>query len=335
MSIIKRNHFGGWLQYLIYLVLLKIDWWTFSSAHSIAINVTRNNKIFREPTYASENLNFEEPFNFDEISNNNDISANFLKTNLEISNKSQVFDLGTGSGSSSGYVSDSDSGSRWKEEKRKDNKKSDLSKVYVKIAHYIEADFTDDKQYEIYRLIAVGDTGGMSSYPYVSSRQIRVANTMEKFVKIDKTSILMLGDNFYYSGVKNMNDMRFNETFEKVYIGPLKKTDWYVIAGNHDYIGNVTAQMEYRKISKRWKYPYLYYEIVFEIDIKYRHNGSLKETITIVVLMLDTIILDLHKYYATGLEADKYMNNASRQSQKKWLRNISTRFKIKWLIELF
>ena len=70
---------------------------------------------------------------------------------------------------------------------------------------------------------------------------------------------LAVGDNFYDSGIRtDVHDQRFQSTFEKVFVQPhLQGPDFkfHVIAGNHDHGGNVTAQIEYTKMSNRWNYP--------------------------------------------------------------------------------
>ena len=57
--------------------------------------------------------------------------------------------------------------------------------------------------------------------------------------------VLGVGDNFYPRGIDFLhgkNDKRFNQTFEDVFIGDeLKNMPFYLVAGNHDYEGDVEA----------------------------------------------------------------------------------------------
>ena len=71
--------------------------------------------------------------------------------------------------------------------------------------------------------------------------------------------IIALGDNFYYTGVKNVHDPRFLQTFEKTYTKTFHFVPWYFVAGNHDHISNVSAQIEYSKVSSRWKFPHYFH----------------------------------------------------------------------------
>ncbi|KAF4740338.1 chitinase [Perkinsus olseni] len=91
------------------------------------------------------------------------------------------------------------------------------------------------------------------------------------------------GDNFYEEGIPTDEfDPRFHDTFENVFSAPsLRQVPWYVIAGNHDHIGNVTAQIAYSKMSSRWVFPALFHHKLF------RMGGS-----SVLVVMIDTIVLD-------------------------------------------
>ncbi|XP_066520291.1 tartrate-resistant acid phosphatase type 5a [Hoplias malabaricus] len=133
------------------------------------------------------------------------------------------------------------------------------------------------------RFLVLGDWGGLPNAPFVTPIEWATAQEMGRTAQqLGADFILALGDNFYYKGVKSVDDPRFQETFEKVYTAKSLNIPWFVVAGNHDHAGNVLAQIQYSKVSPRWNFPYYYYELNFRIP------GS---DSTLQVLMLDTVLL--------------------------------------------
>jgi len=71
--------------------------------------------------------------------------------------------------------------------------------------------------------------------------------------------IVSAGDNFYESGVTGLSDPQFRTSFEDVYSEAALHRPWHVILGNHDYRGDVEAQIAYSGVSSRWQMPSRYY----------------------------------------------------------------------------
>ncbi|KAM6942455.1 tartrate-resistant acid phosphatase type 5a [Lycodopsis pacificus] len=133
------------------------------------------------------------------------------------------------------------------------------------------------------KFLAVGDWGGLPYPPYITAVQKYTAREMSKVAEqLGADFVLALGDNFYYKGVDSVDSPRFQETFESVYTAKSLKVPWYVLAGNHDHVGSVKAQIEYSHKSDRWKFPSYYYELNFRIP----NTGK-----TLTIIMLDTIML--------------------------------------------
>ena len=68
---------------------------------------------------------------------------------------------------------------------------------------------------------------------------------------------LTLGDNFYNFGIRSVTDRKWELLWERPY-GPLG-IPFYATLGNHDYRGNVQAQIDYSQRSRTWRMPARYY----------------------------------------------------------------------------
>jgi len=73
--------------------------------------------------------------------------------------------------------------------------------------------------------------------------------------------VLAAGDNFYPGGVTSVRDPHWRASFEEVYRDPVLQAPWIVALGNHDYRGVPQAQVDYTRLSRRWRMPARYYAV--------------------------------------------------------------------------
>ena len=120
----------------------------------------------------------------------------------------------------------------------------------------VPPDSHDGRQLEFF---AIGDQGSGHL------RQWRVTHAMEAVAERDRRVgfVAVLGDNFYSRGVRGVDDRQWLYKFENVYRGRyLSALPFFAVLGNHDYLGNPEAEIEYsrqRRGSGRWRMPAHYY----------------------------------------------------------------------------
>ena len=100
----------------------------------------------------------------------------------------------------------------------------------------------------------MSDQGGMVDAPFYTHVLQKAASIIGKIGEEQNSHFqISLGDNFYNTGVKSLQDERFNHTFENVFNhSHLRETPWFFVLGNRDYHGNTQAQIEYTHKSNRW-----------------------------------------------------------------------------------
>ncbi|WVZ57949.1 hypothetical protein U9M48_008277 [Paspalum notatum var. saurae] len=91
------------------------------------------------------------------------------------------------------------------------------------------------------RLLVVGDWGRKGRY-----NQSRVAQQMGKVAEAMNNIdfVVSTGDNFLDDGLASVDDRAFHESFVDVYTAESLRKQWYLVLGNHDYRGDVLAQID-------------------------------------------------------------------------------------------
>lgn len=163
------------------------------------------------------------------------------------------------------------------------------------------------------RFIAVGDFGTGAK------GQREVADAMAKKAKDDAISlVLVLGDNFYESGVESVMDEQWQTTFELMYNQPSLNVPFYAVLGNHDYRRNPQAQIEYARLSTRWKMPDRYYSFT-----KLINDSSSAE-----FFCLDTNPLA----YLSLSEAKTLSDTSGPKKQLQWFARVLGESRARWKI---
>lgn len=72
--------------------------------------------------------------------------------------------------------------------------------------------------------------------------------------KLEIDFVISTGDNFYEDGLTGEDDPAFLDSFTSIYTAPSLQTQWYNVLGNHDYRGDVEAQLSpvLTKKDSRW-----------------------------------------------------------------------------------
>ena len=167
--------------------------------------------------------------------------------------------------------------------------------------------------------LVLGDWGRNGEY-----FQKDVAVQMSKAAAtIDSQFVITVGDNFYPTGVQSPKDPQWKASFEDIYLSFHLQTPWYVALGNHDYYGNIQAQIDYSKISRRWNLPSNYYKKTVELN-----DGS-----KVLLVFIDTSPF-INSYYSKGKEMAEKVKHQDTIAQKNWLINTlqEADASIKWKI---
>ncbi len=170
--------------------------------------------------------------------------------------------------------------------------------------------------------IAIGDWGREGKY-----LQQETADAMGVYAKEYKTGfVITLGDNIYNTGVTGTDDPKWQTCFEQVYTAPSLQVPWYASLGNHDYYGNVQAQVDYTNVSSRWKMPARYYSFEKDVD-KY---------ISVLFVILDTNpFLESYRNTKKNGKYDSFIDEINSQdtdTQLKWIDSVLASSNAKWKI---
>ena len=176
------------------------------------------------------------------------------------------------------------------------------------------------KESNALNFIAMGDWGRNGA-----DHQKQIAKQMGLTASEVKANfIISTGDNFYPSGVISAQDPLFKYSFEDIYTDFSLQWDWYPVLGNHDYKSNPDAQVDYSKISRRWKMPARYYAKKFPI------NGDLSNQVLIAFIDTNPLIPEFY----SNAEYGPNVKGQDTTAQKRWLAKTlaDTDPAIKWKI---
>jgi len=161
--------------------------------------------------------------------------------------------------------------------------------------------------------VVVGDWGGLPDSPYYSEAQADVNISMNNVAEeINSNFVVALGDNYYHNGVEDVGDSRFTDTWDNVYTGSNLQTPWYILGGNHDHYGNISAQVDYSEVSNRWVFPNTYHSHSFISS-----DGS----VSLDIILIDTVELAGMSLYEEGHPNyfDKLPTQSREYNLKQWL----------------
>lgn len=167
-----------------------------------------------------------------------------------------------------------------------------------------------------FTFVVIGDWGRNGNEDQMKSVNA-LANVVEES---DAEFVVSTGDNFYPVGVQSIDDIQWINSFETPYKAHPLHIPWYVILGNHDYRGNVQAQIDYMKRSRRWNMPARYYTKKHLLE-----DATPKTEVQLFYIDTNPFIEDYQahneEYNVKGQDTKKqlqWLENELKKSTAKW-----------------
>ena len=127
-----------------------------------------------------------------------------------------------------------------------------------------------------------------------------VAEMMGEVADIaDVEFIAVPGDIHHFLGVRSLRDPMWLTNFEWIYRHPGLMIPWHPVLGNHEYLGNTEAVLDYGTVSRRWEMPGRYYAITEEISDETEALMLFIDTPTLI----DKYLLDPVEYPDAGQQS--------------------------------
>lgn len=166
--------------------------------------------------------------------------------------------------------------------------------------------------------LVMGDWGGSAHSPYTTKDEVNTAKGMNSVAgSLNAKFALALGDNFYDHGLDSVDSDRFDKTFEQCFDGSHLQASndftFHVVAGNHDHLGNVQAQIDYSSKSERWSFPSQYYSF----------SKTAPDGATVDIVLFDTVTLSgisTHENFVAGADLPGPLDAEAAGAQLDWLK---------------
>jgi len=167
-----------------------------------------------------------------------------------------------------------------------------------------------------FNFMIVSDWGwnGMKHQQEVADQMAKTADS------IGAKFIVSCGDNFQINGIASPQDPLWMLNYENVYKGLSLQVEWFPVLGNHDYRGSPQAEIDYSKISRRWRMTDHYYTFAKKVN----------DSISVRFIFLDTppLVAEYHN------RPDEYPEVARQDTAKeiRWLKGVLENSKEQWKI---
>ena len=149
--------------------------------------------------------------------------------------------------------------------------------------------------------------------------QQEVADQMAKTAdSVGAKFIASCGDNFQISGIASTQDPLWMTNFENIYKGLSLQSEWFPVLGNHDYKGSPQAEIDYSRISRRWRMTEHYYTFAKKVN----------DSISVRFIFMDTPPL-VTEYYKNPGEYPE-ITKQDTAKEMKWLKGVLENSKEQW-----